>query len=150
MLTVYAIGRDGLAFTEEYQYPLDHYADAEILEKELDADFPLGWVVTRVTGLKYVDSRTSLSDLYAMDELLEDEDHGEAFELYVENQLDASYAFDTFWDAYQGEYDDLEDFAMSWLHDALDFEVPSGFRIEWDRVAWECDYTNLNGHIFIN
>lgn len=60
---------------------------------------------------------------------------------------------DTFRDAYAGEFDDIEALAWNYLDETSEggtYEAPSGFRLEVDTVAWEQDFTIIDGHAFRN
>jgi hypothetical protein len=150
MLKVHVIGTGPEFSGPAYIYRLDDYGDAEVLEKEIERDFPLGFVVIWVDGLKHVDLRTSFGDLYELNELLADEYHGEAFRLYAEHHQNAAYAFDNFEDAYHGEWGSLEEYAKDFYESCHGpFNVP-GFEISVKLSDWEYDYMNLEGHIFAN
>jgi hypothetical protein len=57
----------------------------------------------------------------------------------------------TFRDAYMGEHESIDDFAWYMLEETEGkTEAPSGFMLTVDTVAWEQDYTHVDGHIFSN
>ncbi|MFI6319705.1 antirestriction protein ArdA [Nonomuraea sp. NPDC050556] len=55
-----------------------------------------------------------------------------------------------FRDVYCGEFNSIEDYAWHFLEEQDEsFEVPSGFCLEVDAVAWESDHwISSNGHVF--
>lgn len=60
-------------------------------------------------------------------------------------------ALETFEDRYEGQHKSIEDFAWSQADELWpDLSMcPSGFRVEVDVIAWECDYwISDNGHVF--
>lgn len=83
-----------------------------------------------------------------------DESDRQAFGDYLDHvggnaQLD--YALSSFRDAYCGQWDCIEDYAWSYAEDAYPelANCPSGFRVEVDTIAWECDHWISNsGHVF--
>ncbi|MGW3177774.1 antirestriction protein ArdA [Kitasatospora sp. NPDC001119] len=74
-----------------------------------------------------------------------------AYAAYVGN---AEYAVATFEDAYEGEWDSLEDFAHDQLMETDDeyraaVEGCRGWRPQLDLIAWQCDYAHTaSGHLF--
>ncbi|MFJ7909043.1 hypothetical protein [Kitasatospora sp. NPDC096204] len=74
-----------------------------------------------------------------------------AYAAYVGN---AEYAVDTFEDAYEGEWDDLGDFAHDQLMETDDdyraaYESCRGWTPQIDMIAWQCDYFHTSsGHVF--
>ncbi|MFI1521644.1 hypothetical protein [Kitasatospora cineracea] len=77
----------------------------------------------------------------------------EALTAYAALVGSAEYAVDTFEDAYEGEWDDLEDFAHARLMETDDeyraaMESCRGWRPALDMIAWHCDYTHTGGYVF--
>jgi hypothetical protein len=55
---------------------------------------------------------------------------------------------DRFESAYRGEYDSLDDYAMTFLEECLpDFKAPDGYRIVPDD-SWEQSHTYADGYVF--
>ena len=78
----------------------------------------------------------------------------EALTAYAALVGDAEYAVRTFDDAYEGQWDDLEDFAHDRLMETDDeyraaMESCRGWRPSLDMIAWHCDYSHTTGgHVF--
>ncbi|WP_327065954.1 antirestriction protein ArdA [Kitasatospora sp. NBC_01302] len=75
----------------------------------------------------------------------------EALTAYAALVGNAEYAVATFEDAYQGQWDDLEDFAHDQLMEMDDeyraaVESCRGWRPHLDMIAWQCDYAHTEGN----
>jgi len=66
--------------------------------------------------------------------------------------LDNGYSLDSMEEAYQGEYDDDEDFTQQLLEDCGDIpkDLPAYVYIDWERTAHDImmDYFEINRHYF--
>jgi antirestriction protein len=107
-------------------------------------------------GIKFGEF-TALKTVWEVHEALTEirEDEREAFVDYLEYQGGLEYldqARNGFEDAYRGRWDSIEDYALEFASDVYsEFfkNVPPGFRVEVDVVAWEQDvWRSDNGHIF--
>ncbi|MFJ1754205.1 hypothetical protein [Kitasatospora sp. NPDC088134] len=77
----------------------------------------------------------------------------EALTAYAALVGSAEYAVDTFEDAYEGEWDELEDFAHDRLMETDDeyraaMESCRGWRPALDMTAWHCDFMLTGGYVF--
>ncbi|WP_431911679.1 antirestriction protein ArdA [Nonomuraea jabiensis] len=83
------------------------------------------------------------------------EDSREAFGDYLAYHGGVDYldtAIGEFEDRYCGQWNSIDDYALDFAADVYsEFfkDVPPGFRVEVDTVAWECDHwISDNGHVF--
>lgn len=94
----------------------------------------------------------------ALDQHLEDlglfDSEVEPFTLWWDNNTYRSMMeaqpsdVDDFRDSYCGEYDSLRDYALELFEDLYGIDIPQGYMIEVDEVAWRCDYWIESGHVF--
>ena len=70
----------------------------------------------------------------------------------VEEYVNNGYSIKDFEEAYQGQYDNDEDFVMQLLEDCGDLpkDLPAYIHIDWKRTAHDImmDYFEVEGHYF--
>lgn len=83
----------------------------------------------------------SLADVWAFFEVLDNAHDANAMAAYLGfNGWDLNYA-DNFDDAWCGEWDSIEDYALNWFEEIHgDLLAFPGFKIEVDTVAWQMDH----------
>jgi antirestriction protein len=104
-----------------------------------------------------VERYTSLDTVWETAEVIGDAHDPDAMAAYLAyHGWDLSTA-SGFEDAYAGQWDSLEDYALNFFEEIYaDTVLPiPGFRIEVDIVAWECDFFTLDAadggvHVFRN
>jgi len=135
-------------------FDLAEYVSVADLEADIYHELTMFEYEVRTVDAPFkVDPRMSLEELLAIQEKLDDPCHGEAFELYANYQGDVQYALDYFDEAYQGEWPSMEDFAHDFLMEVDEeyraaYESCRGWSPDIDLVAFHCDFTEIDGHIF--
>lgn len=107
-------------------------------------------------GIKFSEYQ-SLESIWAVHEALSeiDVDNRQAFAEYLVNLGGVDYldeAVKKWEDAFRGNFESIKDYAecmLGELYPEFLASVPSGFRIEVDTIAWECDHwISESGNVF--